>query len=283
MEHGSRKGLTPPRSRFHGGIKLCCLRYLVLNKSFHCSVWHLSAHPVVWTAEQLLIAQYLCSGPCVLPYTLDISPPWQVFDLPNLPCPFLSPDILLLSGVFKTSFLGLSSSPDVSWTHRSRNSLSPPWALKARGGILLFALSKVKHGGVPGAQSGSGWRRWPQSDQHSRERKYRNPEILEGERAHSPTFWLLDHRDGGWQRCHGTVASDTCSLCRLRCSRGTCASSMTRRTCPDWRWSRDWPRMAADSCRTTKAQRGHQRWAHNSINVSIILSSKAAFTMRQDW
>lgn len=62
-------------------------------------------------------------------------------------------------------------------------------------------------------------------------------------------------------RCRGTAAWGTCSLCPLRFSQGTCVSCMTRRTCPDWRWSRGWPRMAAAFCRTTaRAQRGQVRW-----------------------
>lgn len=68
-----------------------------------------------------------------------------------------------------------------------------------------------------------------------------------------------------WQ-CHGTVALGTCSLYPLRCSRGACACYTIRRTCPDWRWSRDWPRMAAASCRTTaRAQKGHVRWGTTTL------------------
>lgn len=61
-------------------------------------------------------------------------------------------------------------------------------------------------------------------------------------------------------RCRGTVASGTCSPSRLRCSRGARVSCVTRRNCTDWRWSADWPRMAAACCRTTRAQRGRVRW-----------------------
>ena len=72
----------------------------------------------------------------------------------------------------------------------------------------------------------------------------------------SCSFALVDS-----QRCRGTVAWGTCSPCPPRCSQGACASCRTRRTCPDWRWSRNWPRMAAASCRTTaRARRGRARW-----------------------
>lgn len=50
----------------------------------------------------------------------------------NVPHPFLNLDVLPLSGDFETSFLGLSGSPDVSWTHRVPNSLPSP-VVKGKG------------------------------------------------------------------------------------------------------------------------------------------------------
>nr|XP_057941020.1 rap guanine nucleotide exchange factor 5-like isoform X2 [Doryrhamphus excisus] len=47
---------------------------------------------------------------------------------------------------------------------------------------------------------------------------------------------------------------------------------MIRRTCPNWRWSRDWPRMAAASCRiTARARRGHLRYTVVSGTPEKIL------------